>query len=894
MVLASAARWLTLLAFGSLHDARIQAAGDGGAPPPVVAAEALPGPASEAPAPVELPDLGLLLQAGRTVPPGLTATRARDREKEKATALASLAERCGPSSPERDAWLAALRSRLSDAARDVEVWVSCARVAGELGLYQLVPDLTAALADGAPVLAHEAACDALQRLYGQRPARGAAFAPPFEPGPGTAYLLERLRESDARAREARIALVSGSPEVALGALADPVPQVRSAAARTVAEAVQKERLDAVAVRTALRDRLRVETYPGPFHAALEGLLALSAGLPPDDPFVLSLRDDLLALARDPSPAFYMSLARGLARMPWERGTRTEGTLRAAQRDIASLLGKALDSPHGDADVIAGVLASLQDLLSRVQLEGEDAATWVRGCDARGPLMRIVRAQQLSEGLRTSAAGVLKDVALPQDAGDLLTELARERTGPGLRYALLGSLAPLAETYPETAPRVVDRLFLYLDDPDADLRRRALTLLSSPKLEGSMRGRDLSRLVDRLESEPVAELKNGLLDLVRRYGDGRLLEPFLAHASFDNLASGDPAGLARLGEALRQLTADDPAARVRSARRLASVTDGDTELARLTQCLELVASLTAEQARALPAEDHARIVRWALRLRFDGVLLSQAVRGGDAFLRRLVDVHLPSLPEKGSIPRAERLHARALFLGDLAALGDEQLRGEVLASYERALVQAEEAHEPGRAALVRRDRARFARANGQPARALEDLRKLAADPAAADVIQLADLRVLAELCGSGIGVADPRAAALEATDALQRLVGRSEWPKEPGTVRLGDLRRLVERAVAARDPARLAAVAALFDRMPTEVGPEPEVPPGGSAAGASAAGPVAVWSGLVREPEWLAELRALRETVRQALAPAGAPKEPAPEAPAPPPAGNGAANRPRGA
>ncbi len=837
-----------------------------------------------------LPDVELLLRAGRFVPPGLTATRARERETERSAALAKLAERMAPDAPERALWMAALASVLA-APSDDDLWTCAARVVGDLGLY----DLDGAVAAGLPLggLVREGAVRSLRALFGVCPDPAQAFVRPFEPGPSTAFLLARLRESEANALALRFGLLATDPALALSALSDPDAAVRAEAARACAAAVRDGRLPAATPQEILFRQLTTETSPAGFHAELEALLALTAGLDPDAPPVAQLRAELAKLAVTAPPVLMLSLARALARLPSGRDTNPLGpTLRAAQQELASLLGRAIATRHGDVDVIAGVLASLQDLFSRIQPAVEGPG-WVRNCEARAPLMRILSRSGFTEGVRTAAAGTLGLVAVPADVEEMLRVLREEGSGAGLRYALLGSLASLAETYPETAEAVVATLLEYLDHANADLRRRALSLLSLPKLGDHVRGRsDLSRMIDRLDSESVPELRSALLDLVKRYGDASMLAPLLAHATFDKLASGSPARVTELGGALRQLSANDPGARMKSARRLAQVPDPDTALARLVQCLELVAELTPEEALALGVEDHQRIVEWALELRSGGVLLSEALRGGGAFLRRLVELHLTRVPEGTGFTLAKRLYARALFLAEIVALGDASQRAETLSSFERALALAVERGDGRLAARVRRDRARFAITQDLGPKALEDLRLLAADREQAFVLELRDLRMLSELLTREGAASDPNASA-ESCDVLLALVRRTGWSGEPAAVRLQDLRNLVQRSRAAGDPPRLRATAALLTGLPNDVvGAEPTATldgtngtDGTNGIPGSAESEVPVWSGLVREPEWLAELKELASSIERALGATG------PTAPVPPAQESGKAGAP---
>ena len=60
-------------------------------------------------APFGLPDLRLFLRAGRPIPPGLTATRMRERTRERDSALQRLSSEFGIGSATQESWTAAFR-----------------------------------------------------------------------------------------------------------------------------------------------------------------------------------------------------------------------------------------------------------------------------------------------------------------------------------------------------------------------------------------------------------------------------------------------------------------------------------------------------------------------------------------------------------------------------------------------------------------------------------------------------------------------------------------------------------------------------------------------------------------------------------------------------------------
>jgi len=803
-----------------------------------------------------LPDIGLFLRAGRDVPPGLTATRARERERERAAALELLAAEFGTVSETRESWVVALRSILESRAVGGGIWTAAAGVVGELGLYEFDEQLVAGLAPSSSASIQLAASRALTRLYGSRPAADVEFKRPFEPSPGTRYLLQLLRDREARTLSIQTELIAGDVERAILALTDASPEVRRAAARVLAIIAAEPGADAVRLRVALRTALSKEASPHAFHSELEALLVLSTGLTPDAAPVANLRGFLLTRSGEAPGAFLATLASGLSRLPWFEGPgRPELNLRAAERNLANVLRRVAADPHGDADVTSGVLAALEALLSRVEAvaaesEIEDGA-WVRGAEARLPLLDLLASPRVPDGVRRRAAETLSRVALAGDVQLLLGVLDDEATRSGLKYVVLGTLASLTEELGGNAVRVVERLFDFLEDPDADLRRRSLSFLGSKGFEPYMRNTDLASVVERLEEEPIKELKSQLLALLRKYGGRELLAPLLASASFDELAMGASTRVAELADTLALLSAGDPVSVMESAHRLAKVDDSGSRLARLLRCLQLVADLEESQARALSPENQGQLVAWARTVRASGVLLQDALQDGPQFLNRLVEFHLPAVVPGATMSETERTHTRALFLSDLVVLGNSQREKEALEQFTTALRAAELSSEMFFEARIRRDRARFTLARGYTSSALDDFSVLHGNPKLSHVLELSDLRTLASLLVQVALESEKTAADVEAFAVLLGLVKRPAWRNELGAVRLRDLTELADRAIGSGNAANVETVLALLVDLPTDAAtPLP-------AENGEERGDAPVWDGLDREPALFAALGELK-------------------------------------
>ena len=807
-----------------------------------------------------LPDIELFLRAGRRIPPGLTATRERERERERTVALEQLLVEF--QSDSRPTWIAAMHSIFSSRAARTGLWTAAAGVVGELGLNEFDEQLALGLGPDSPASVRLAASQAIARLYGVRPTGDSPFLRPFEPGPGTEYLLGLLRHREQETLIAQRELIRGNFERAIVALKDPNPKLREAAAEELAIAAAEPEDASGRLRGELKIALSKEASAHAFHAELEALLVLYAGLAPDAPDVANLRGYLLLRSGEAPQSFLYSLANGLARLPWVEGpAQPELNLRAAERSLANVLGRVAADPLADADVTSGVLAALEDLLSQVEavsMEGgvEDGA-WVRGAQAREPLLALLASPHVPDGVRRRAAETLTRVALAGDVQLILDVLAAETTRPGLKYVLLGTLASLTEELRGDAGQVVERLLDFLEDPDADLRRRALSFLGSKGVEDYMRTTDLARVVQRLEAEPIAELKSDLLALLKQYGGREMLMPLLENASFDELAMGSSTGVSELGDTLAHLSVGDPAAVMMSARRLANVADKGSRLARLLRCLQLAADLDEEGARSLRPKSHEELVIWSRAVRSSGVLLQDAFAGGEQFLDRLVKVHLPAVVAGGAMSDTERTHTLALFLSDLVLLGDREREQEALVNFATALRAAESNSEHFFAARVLRDRARFTLGLGYRSSALDDFGVLYGNAKYSQVLELSDLRTLAMLIAQVAIESEKRASEMKAFGVLFDLVSRAAWRDELGAVRLSDLTELSDRAIGSGSRENVGSVLKLLADLPTDANtPLP-------AENGATPDELPVWDGLDREPALFAALGELKARLRAA-------------------------------
>ncbi|MEW6070971.1 MAG: hypothetical protein AB1726_00060 [Planctomycetota bacterium] len=848
--------------------------------PQEAAAETIAAPA------LPRPDADLLVwRAGRPRLGGLSATRAAGRESERAAARAEIERELAPGSPAAAAWSAYLASLLGGATDDPELWCAAARLAGELGRYELAPALLAGLDGGAEPRTHPAAARGLHSLYGcwfASRADAAPFVAAVAAGDGTRILVADALAREAEADAYLLRALEHDPAEALNHLASPGPAVRGGAARIAGEAVSAQTLPREAVLAALLPQLASEGDAEAFEAVLAALLGLVRGAAPDAPEVAALRDVLAAAAQGPPGERSLAVARGLSRLPWSAGEppSSPGALAAV-----GWIGGILDAVRGieggdrpsDPDAMLAVLDALQVLCDRI--EGETVRAELRRNDARRPIFEILQDPAQPPDVRVTAVGLLGHFALGEDA-PLIDAVLREAPAErALVHALLGTLRAILPGFAPGDPatgelvRTVARL---AGSSNPDLRRRALAVLGDGQMAPHTSLLDPSFLIERLGAEEVPDLQLVLLALIERAGRPALLSPLLHLPTFDRLATGDLERVARLSAALGELADDRPLERMAAAKRLVAVADDATRLSRLQRAITLVAGLSPAMARTLGEVENQRVGAWAWELHAAGISLG-SLPGGAALRARLVEIHLarpaPSLDPAGApalLPEAARQHLLGIYRSEIAEEAGAPIDPtSAEEAFARALELAPLHSDPAFAGLVRRDRARCRAARGDQKGALEDYRALVEN----GVLDLTDLRQAGAMIGAQTSAEPAQAgsAARERCDLLDRLVRRPSWRSEPATVRMEDLRQLAAAAHAtgpADRSARLERFAALLADLPSER----------PAMGSPAASPP-LWGGLVRDDASFAELVRLRDAALAALAP------PAGSDGAPPPAGD---------
>ena len=820
--------------------------------------------------------------------------RAAERDEEMRRALSELTDQLAEDAEAPSDWHEHLVAvlQLAPGQRDA-LWGATARSVGRLHRYEFAPFLAGAWAAGENAGRVDAACEALHDLYGRwfeeaedvRP-----FLANIGPGPGTELMLADALERERAARDRLLALLKHEPDDAAGSLTDPDPELRAGAARVLGEALTSSGVERGPAVAAIFAALEVEADARAYDALLVALTVLLESEAPGDPEVARLRAHVLTRGGDHRT---LSVARSLSRLPWRtEGPRTEAHLLTGIESLGDLVDEIVlaETERGETDVDAlmETLFALEALASRAEDAGLESE--LRRSSARAPVFALVQDSAREEAVRIAAGETLGAFALPQDWPFLIEALRRGDASPALGHALLGALRSiLLEFEPTTTgvDEVLSEVAALTAAVDPDLRRRALMLLADPVLEPLVARLPPAFLVERLTVEEVPDLSRLVIGLVRRFGTPQMLTACMRSERFEVLAS-DPENLGALGEMCAVLAAGRSAETMEAAKRIAGVDAGDGRFARLRHALALVARLSREAAEELSADDHRLVCAWAWQLQVSGVPLTDATpvlqpdehsgddpRGSVAFVERLVRVHWPrSSAGSGDddFGEAARLHLLAVALGTLVvesqagASADPVTNAakpeEAASAFERALRIAGEHGAPGYELLVQRDRARFLALTGENVRALADYRELEERNA----LEIPDLRRAIELLQSIGGASGRRVVAPETFDLRFSVVEREAWLAEPSSVRMQDLRDLLESALRSADLTRI-------ERFSSELADLPEEPLAVDAdEGPGAVRPDRLWTGLARDPLTLEELHALADAAVRSL-PTNAPPTP---------------------
>ena len=800
----------------------------------------------------------LLLRIGREVPATVTAARRTERLEERAEALAWLREQLDSEPEVRAALEAELAVRLDDTTHPA-LWAATVRSLGRLGEAEHAPHLAAVLEGEDPQRAH-AASEALHDLFlrwFESEEQFLAFWPEAQGSCGDSVFMETARQKEREARLALIQLLRYEPARAADLVRSRDPRLRAAAATALGRTE-----DTTAVE-ALFQLLEGEPSGETFQAGFEALQGRLSGAGPEAPEVRRLRALLVRRLRAGEVELQAPLADGLRRIAWsDEGLGEDGLFVGIDALVVQLRRLLERDRLTDRDTLAASFGALLGLASRADGLGLEVGPRLVGLEPA--LLDRVEDPGEAPAVRGAAVQLLPLLRDGATVERLARALEASELPPALGYRLLGAIATLAAGLPPGDPSAqlaLDTLLAQLEASDEVLRRRALAELRSPELASVVALAEPAAFVDALAVETEPELQAQLLGLTSSHGGAAEAERLIALPRFDAIATAGPGAQGRLAQTLERLAGEDAALLVRVLERLLAVDDAGTRVLRLRGAIGAVAGLSPAALGALEASEHRAIVRWATEVR----AASGSVPGDRAFLERLVDLHLPGCGTTELAGEAARLqHVRALLLSDLTALdGTATEAVAVVGAFAEAERLATAAADAQLRSLVRRDRARFRAARGEPGPALDDYRalfatELAPGAAGPSVLELADLRRGGELLVEAATTAGTEPGAAERlTEALQvslALAADPDWPLEPVGVRRKDLRDLAARAAGCSDrplveqtAQLLAAVPALPEPAAEGDAPEPPVAPEG-----------AVWGDLLGEPEAHAELIGLRE------------------------------------
>jgi hypothetical protein len=806
-------------------------------------------------------------RAGRRIPPGISAARSVELEAERERAAERLTQELEAADAARiEAWLAAHDT-------DDELWCAAAATAAELGRYAWAVWLGEAL-DSAQPNRSTAARSALHALFG-RWFQGRAELEPYlqaiEPSRGTRLFLGALEDEEQRSRERLFAELERHPPSAAGWLADPDPEVRCGAARILARVFAQEGQDQTGTLSVLVTHLESELDPEAFHGALEAVSVPFERLNVDDTLSARLRTLLIEIARSPRDPRALSVAQALARLPWRlNGARDLGHVQSGIEALGAMLRGLSEADRrrgvNDPDALVGVLAALRQLSGLASSGG--LALELRGGPASQDLMEVLLDSAQDDSVRAAAAAALADQAPLDEGAHLAGVLVDPSVGIQVKHALLGALSQiLPRLKPDAAgaAELVAAVAELSGDADADLRRRALTLLSEAELEAQVRALDPAFLVARLDTEEGREATLQVLALLQRFARAQQLSSLLATPSLARLAR-DPVQLDGYVALILRLALHQGDAALRAAQRLDELPSDSLGFHRLRQQLTLAASLDPAAAAALVGAEHARILGWVwLGLRA-GLAPRELAPDGQEFEERLLELHLahldPILAAQRGLAAPALAHLSALLRADLCLAGSgagRWTKPRVEESFESAMGLAESEAERLR---IQRDRARFRAAANECVKALSDYRRLLeAGPEGEGLLSIPDLRSAVELLGR-LDVArtgQHSATAGEAGELLARIVSREAWRSEPAAVRMQDLRDWVRRTLETRDAAAFQTLERALADLPLtqlEAQEERHEPP--------------LWYGLTRDAAWFQELLDLRVRVRLGLRDLGGP------------------------
>jgi hypothetical protein len=538
-------------------------------------------------------------RVGTPVPPGLTATRTKDRRTARAAALEQLAlEWQGLDGPDLTQ---VLDSLLLDVGTSDENWTAAAAMVGDLHITRLAPRLAAALdiEPGSDIARRVAAAQrALHALYGVWFTGSEEVLPlvTLADGPALTTYRTQLLALEERLLTQLARLWVHQPDAAVLALVDRSPRVRVAAARSVGVSVSGGTLDATVAADALLAAADAEIDCDALCAQLEALSPLLQVRAADDPRVERGRAIVARGASEAPISVQHCLARIAATLPWQVGEDAPptSTATAAFELTQTALERVAGSLPIDADVLIGVLQSQRSLSHSFA----DQAVGLEPALSSAILSLFDRPEATRE-VRLAAASALGDLARVDDLASLVARCDQAQDF-AVRFALSGAIAGLVPKIGLSTPGARDLLNLIptlVAAPEEQLRVRALAILDGltadvTAVQIEELDLDIAYLIDSWPLETGVASRETLERLIRRLGRPQDLESMLQRDTFATAAARGPRQAASV---VTVLASSNPGLLLRSARVLANIDDPAQLESALVEALQLGVGIDLEDA-----------------------------------------------------------------------------------------------------------------------------------------------------------------------------------------------------------------------------------------------------------------------------------------------------------
>ena len=737
--------------------------------------------------------LAIEVLAAASTPPGLSPSRATERETQRSermvALLASLEGRSGRARTNQlEAWLLAPDT-------PPVLWFAVVDLVRDAELDQFAIDLEWALDEGPDSSRRAAARRALHSTFGlwfdssqdlapfarerSRPLRGA--------------YRERLASLEDREMELR-RLAWTTADRTLADLGNASPRVRFEAATALARLVRESGSADADLLDPLLEQLAVEPDVDALHGQLEAAQLLVRDLDPSDTRVVRLRELLIAGLQGAPKSTFPSLTGCLAALPLDAADTT--TWAPSGRGLVDAVRRRSTALDADVDATIALITALRRMAT--DLGGEQLAAAFAPAELTDAVLDLAGARRTPEASRRAALAALSDLATSVDLGAVVARLRDRSIDEALRFELLGVVERLATRLAPGDPmaELVARVALEnLGADQVDVRRRAASVLEQPDVLEAASGEAAVVLVAIVTNETVPELRTSGLRALERVGGPAELGELLAVEGFPR----DAASMEVLAGIAPALAGDNGELLMQTATRIADI--GDLRARELA--VELVCAVDPVD-RVVASGRSDAVCRWALEV-LDAGTWESSGRTADA-ARTLAEAIVPNA---GGLSDIESARLRGL-LAHAADAGPEVIEQELAL----ALLLAE--GDVAERRRVLRTRARVRLELGDPRGGFEDWMELAAEPAdgSRQALSRDDLRRAFEAGElAAVSVSEPglrRALAERAILLGFDLFGREEWGLDAVAQRWTEVERQVSVISLAADREAAKELLSLLD------------------------------------------------------------------------------------